>query len=68
MKLNELVDLRKELKDKVKKIFNGDDAKAEFWFQTENPNFGGSCPNDLILLGRGHKVKAFVDAALQDQK
>lgn len=55
---------KRELFEKVKLHFN-DKLKAALWFKTPNPAFGNISPNELIELGRIHKVKQFIDAALE---
>lgn len=39
------------------------EEKSRFWMEVPNPNFGGVAPIDLIILGRGHKVRAFIESA-----
>jgi hypothetical protein len=39
------------------------EEKVAAWLTTENLNFGGCAPVDLIHMGRAHKVTAFVDEA-----
>jgi uncharacterized protein (DUF2384 family) len=45
-------------------FFEGNKEKADFWFSTPNPHFGGTSPNDLIKAGREHKVIQFINAAM----
>ncbi len=37
--------------------------KMSMWLRTENLNFGGVSPIDLILTGRGNKVLSFIQSA-----
>ena len=38
--------------------------KAAAWFLLPNPNFGEGIPINFFLVGRGHKVKAFIKGVL----
>lgn len=40
-----------------------DYKKISKWLQTKNLNFGGYTPIELIFLGKGKKVKQFIDNA-----
>ncbi len=48
----------------VAKFFNNDYEKVSLWMRLDNLNFGGTSPNRLIAMGRGHKVLQFVHDAL----
>jgi hypothetical protein len=54
--------------DKIAAYFNGDMKKAWAWWQTDNPSLGGISPMAMIGLGRTHKVKQFIDNALDENK
>lgn len=56
------------MEDLVKFSMGWDDDKAYFWMVTPNPNFGGSSPYNLILCGRSHKVLAFIENAITENK
>lgn len=43
-----------------------DTKKVLAWLQIKNPNFGGVEPIKLINMGRGKKVRQFVDNAAND--
>ena len=43
------------------------EEKADIWMKTSNLNFGGTSPTTLMLCGRAHKVREFVEAALNDK-
>ena len=36
--------------------------KAKSWMDLPNDNFGGFAPSELITLGKGHKVRRFLNA------
>ena len=55
----EIVEIVKEVGD----FFEWNIAKTSIWMNTPNPMFGELIPMSLILLGRGHKVKQFIEAA-----
>lgn len=48
--------------------FFQDAEKTALFMATKNLNFGGFSPNELILRGRGLKVLAFVESALDGNK
>ena len=50
----------------VKDHMGWDNKKTELWFSTNNLNFGGSSPDTLFAFGRGHKVKQFIDTAVEE--
>jgi len=62
------VAMHRECIERIKKLMNWDDAKASLWMMTENPNLGGVTPNYFFLVGRGHKVLAFIEAAEMENK
>lgn len=43
-------------------VFQPDYGKMCAWLKTENLNFGGSAPIDLINSGRAKKVLQFIDS------
>lgn len=47
----------------VAETFDGDEQKTKYWFNTPNPNFGGTAPKNLIVRGRYRKVRDFILAA-----
>jgi len=60
-----------EMKDLIRslellKLFFNDDEKVAFWMTTENPHLGEAKPFNLFLRGRGHKVKAFIEASIEE--
>lgn len=50
----------------VDKFFKGDHGKTALWMSTDNLNFGGTSPNKLIKMNRGHKVLQFIKTALDE--
>tara|TARA_R110002126_G_scaffold36851_1_gene111735 strand:+ start:3864 stop:4346 length:483 start_codon:yes stop_codon:yes gene_type:complete len=48
-------------------VFNHfkDDDKTNLWFKTPNPNLGNVSPNQMIDMGRGHKVQQFIETAIE---
>lgn len=50
--------------EKVKKYFNGDDAKAWLWFKTRNPSLGMFSPLDALKLGKENRVKHLIDQGI----
>lgn len=36
------------------------------WLQKPNPHFGNASPISMVVTGRGHKVRLFVERALDD--
>ena len=74
-KLNDTMPLKKglnnlqkeydEIREMVVTILGKD--KADLWMKFENLNFGGTSPATLILMGRGHKVREFVEASLHEK-
>jgi hypothetical protein len=51
---------------RVKALMKWDDAKADLWFNTENPLLGGCTPDHLIQIGRAHKLEQFIKAAEEE--
>jgi hypothetical protein len=51
------------INDAVLKFFDGDKIKVILWFGTENLNFGGASPGELINKGRIKRVYNFVKNA-----
>lgn len=49
-------------------FFHGDAEKIATWMTTKNPNFGGGIPLQLFMMGRGHKVLAFIKNAIDENK
>lgn len=49
-------------------ILLDDFEKIHLWLTTENLNFGGFCPAQLIIRGKGNKVHNFIMDALGDDK
>lgn len=56
------------LQDKILEFFNGDEAKAYLWFNTKNPGIGNITPNEMIRMGRGHKLEQFIDNCLEENR
>lgn len=56
----------REIRDSIMKGMGWGTDKADTWMKTKNPHFGETSPQQLIAIGRGHKVKAFVEAQLQE--
>jgi len=50
--------------EKVKKYFNGDDAKTWAWFKTRNPGLGMFSPLDALKLGKEKRVMQIIDQGL----
>jgi hypothetical protein len=50
----------------LRKFFEGDEDKVEAWFTIKNPNFGYTSAKELFKRGRGHKVRQFIEAQLED--
>ncbi len=53
---------KQEAFESVLEIFNGDKAKARFWWNTKNPHFGNIRPVDLLELN-SEKVFEFIKYA-----
>ena len=49
----------------VLEFFEGDREKAELWFETPNPSFGGTTPDILIYMGRVDVLKKWIEAAIE---
>lgn len=67
MTLDEIKSQKDELYKLVFSFFK-DEEKTHFWFNTDNLNFGGVSPNELICCGRGHRVKQFILNALKENQ
>lgn len=48
--------------------FEGDEAKVAIWLDTKNPLLGGVKPLDMIAVGRGHKLVAFILDCIEGNK
>jgi hypothetical protein len=48
----------------VIKFFEDDWDKASLWLRSSNPGLGHISPNDLVRLGRIHKLAQFVRNAM----
>ncbi len=57
-----------ECVERIKKLMDWDDAKANLWMSTQNPNLGGTSPDYFFLVGRGYKVLNFIKAAEEENK
>jgi len=49
-------------------FFQGDQTKIHAWMTTPNPLFGETTAIRLILMGRGHKVLAFMKNAIEENQ
>jgi hypothetical protein len=49
----------------LRDFFDGSDTKFWLWWFEPNPQFGGIRPVDLVQMGRGEKVFAFVREQLK---
>ena len=52
-------------------VAHGSDVAIEktlWWWREENPLLGNVSPLDLIEMGREHKVRQFIDAAIFENK
>lgn len=58
--------LKKDLVQKIRRHMNWSGRKTHLWFSTPNPMLGGSAPDLLIVMGRGHKVKQYVEAVIRE--
>jgi hypothetical protein len=47
-------------------VFYNDSHKVALWLNTDNMNFGGCKPVDLLLRGRAKKVAQMVNNALEE--
>lgn len=45
-----------------------DKKQAFHWMITDNPNLGGCAPQLLIVRGRSHKLLAFIETAIDEEK
>jgi hypothetical protein len=54
---------RKNLIDRIKRLMDWDEDKAELWMATENLNFGGIIPDVLVVSGRIHVLETFIKEA-----
>lgn len=52
---------------RVRKIFKGDDVKAQQWMITKNPLLGNISPAEMILLGRVNKLNEYIDDTIKLQ-
>jgi len=42
--------------------------KTATWFKTQNPLLGGMSPLGMFLLGRLHKLEAFIETSIEENK
>ncbi len=40
--------------------------KAELWYNTPNPMFGGASAAELVYNGRAHKILGFIKNAIEE--
>ena len=57
---------RKKLVKMVMKAMGWDNDKTKLWFSLDNPHFGGISPDNMVKIGRGHKVEAFIRQAKEE--
>jgi hypothetical protein len=55
-----------EILFRVKSLMQWEEKKALLWYQSINPLLGGTTPETLVRLGRGHKVLGFIKGAEDD--
>lgn len=48
--------------------FEGDEAMVILWLETKNPLLGGVVPLDMIKVGRGHNLVAFITSCLEGNR
>jgi len=69
--MNEVL-ARERLQDALQSLIavhmKWDHKKSRDWMCTENPFLGGAIPRYLIMTGRSHKVLAFIEAAISENK
>jgi len=49
-------------------FFKDEPYKAIYWFTLENPGLGMIRPIDLMESGRTHKLLAFIESSLKENK
>lgn len=54
--------------DLLLKHFQGDEAMVILWLETKNPLLGGVAPLDMIKVGRGHKLVAFINNCVEGNR
>ena len=59
------VKIPNDLMEDVIAAFDGDTEKAERWFDTVNPLFGGVRPATIILRGHPHLIRKFIHEATE---
>lgn len=60
--------LYREINSILFDVFHGSLSKIEKWWHTGNPNFGGSSPKYLLVMGRGHKILALIKEVMEESK
>lgn len=55
----------KEIEEMVATLLGPE--KARVWMKVGNLNLGGSSPEQLIAANRGHKVREFVQSAIDEK-
>lgn len=61
-------DIWKKARKLVAEFFKGDEEKVALWFSTENPQFGGMVPKDLLDLNKGAKLLETVKQMLAENE
>jgi hypothetical protein len=51
---------------KVQEHMKWDEGKTVLWFTTENPNFGGIAPLEMIYKGRAEKLERFINNGIDE--
>ena len=64
--LEEYSKLSNRIQKKIRAFTKWNKEKTLTWMKSKNANLGGMAPMHLIILGRGHKVEAFVDAMIEE--
>jgi len=49
-------------------FFNGDVLRAHAWMNAKNPHLGDVSPKQMIVMGRGKKLLAWVKAQLAENE
>lgn len=58
----------KECTKLVQEFFGGNIEKTTLWFSTPNPGLGNIIPNQLMMMGRTHKLLQFIKGCLDGNK
>jgi len=60
------IKLIKAIQDLVGASMGWPEEKAKLWMSTPNPSLGNAIPSNLVMLGKTHKLIAFIEAAIDE--